>query len=89
MPEYKEGIMIYDEIKKRMDIRFSLEEFYGGLHCGEGIDVLIEDAWYPTGIEFGSDWYLSSDALQCSPFTKKSFYGKENLIGLQVRIKRW
>ncbi|MCI8339027.1 MAG: DUF5348 domain-containing protein [Lachnospiraceae bacterium] len=32
------GCLIYDEGSGRMDIRFGLEEYYGGLHCGEGME---------------------------------------------------
>ncbi len=31
---------------------------YGGLHCGTGMEVLINDEWAPTRIEYGNDWYL-------------------------------
>lgn len=31
----KEGVLVYDERQERIDIRFGLEEYYGGLHCGE------------------------------------------------------
>lgn len=54
----KEGVLVYDARQERMDIRFSLEEFYGGLHCGQCFDVWIKDSWIATRIEFGSDWYL-------------------------------
>ena len=29
----------------RMDIRFGLEEYYGGLHCGEGMEVILDGNW--------------------------------------------
>ena len=54
----RQGTMIYDSESGRMDIRFSLEEYYGGLHCGECMDVLIGKKWIPTRIEMGDDWYL-------------------------------
>ena len=34
------GCLIYDEGSGRMDIRFGLEEYYGGLHCGEGMEEI-------------------------------------------------
>lgn len=40
------------------DIRFDLESFYGGLHCGECFDVKVKDIWIPVRIEMGDDWYL-------------------------------
>ena len=54
----KEGVLVYDELQKRIDIRFGLEEYYGGLHCGECFDVLIGQKWTPTRIEMNEDWYL-------------------------------
>ena len=54
----KEGVLVYDQRQKRVDIRFGLEEYYGGLHSGECFDVLIGEKWKPTRIEMGDDWYL-------------------------------
>lgn len=59
-----------------MDIRFSLTEYYGGLHCGDVFDVKINSKWIPnslyangkypevesTGMSFGNGWKL--DAVQ-------------------------
>lgn len=72
--------------RKRMDIQFSLEEFYGGLNCGEGMEVKIDGKWYPTGIEYGDDWYLSSEKLRIAPFSQDTFHGKDKIVGLNVRI---
>ena len=38
----KQGTMVTDEESGRMDIRFGLMDYYGGLHCGECLDVLID-----------------------------------------------
>ena len=54
----KQGALIYDEDQDRIDIRFGLSNYYGGLHCGETMDVLIDGQWIPTRIEKGRDWYL-------------------------------
>lgn len=54
----REGILIYDHESNRMDIRFDLLEYYGGLHCGENLEVKIGDEWIPTRIELGEFWYL-------------------------------
>ncbi len=54
----KQGVLIYDGSSERMDIRFGLEEYYGGLHCGTAMEVLIQNRWIPTRIEMGEDWYL-------------------------------
>ncbi len=41
----RKGCLIYDEGSGRMDIRFGLEEYYGGLHCGEGMEVILDGNW--------------------------------------------
>ena len=33
-------------------------DYYGGLHCGECLDVLIDGEWVPTRIEMGEGWFL-------------------------------
>lgn len=54
----QEGTLIYDEQTDRIDIRFGLEEYYGGLHCGTPMEVRIGGQWFPTRIEMGDEWYL-------------------------------
>lgn len=67
------GALIVDQESGRMDIRFGLEEYYGGLHCGECMDVLIDQEWVPTRIEMANDWYLVG-------------IHTDQLVGLTVRI---
>ena len=69
----KTGTLIYDHESERMDIRFGLEEYYGGLHCGTGMEVLVEGEWIPTCIEKYLDWYLAG-------------IDTKDLVGLTVRI---
>lgn len=69
----KQGILIYDTQSRRMDIRFGLEEYYGGLHCGTCMDVMIGRKWVPTRIEMNGDWYLAG-------------VDTDDLVGLRVRI---
>lgn len=72
----REGIMIYDTRTDRMDIRFGLEEYYGGLHCGECMEVEIGNQWVPTRIEMNfpnGQWYLVDIKI-------------DDLQGLRVRI---
>ena len=57
----------------RMDIRFSPNNYYGGLHCGETLDVKINGRWVSTRIEMGNDWYLVG-------------VDTDDLVGLIVRI---
>lgn len=49
----REGVLVYDERSERMDIRFGMEEYYGGLHCGECMEVELDKEWVPTRIEMG------------------------------------
>lgn len=69
----RQGTLVPDEGSGRIDIRFSPEEYYGGLHCGETMEVLINGKWIPTRIEMDDDWYLVGIPYR-------------NLIGLIVRI---
>lgn len=54
----KQGVLIYDSKTDRMDIRFGLEDYYGGLHCGTTMEVFVKNKWIPTRIEMYEDWYL-------------------------------
>ena len=58
----KNGVLIYNKDLQRMDIQFAGGKYYGGLHCGECFDVLINNKWFPTRIEYGisnnNGWYL-------------------------------
>lgn len=56
--DMRQGVLVPDLQSGRMDIRFSLEDYYGGLHCGTTMDVNIDGKWIPTRIEMGADWYL-------------------------------
>ena len=69
----KTGALIYDEQTDRFDIRFDLNDYYGGLHCGECFDVMIGGKWKPTRIECGDSWYLVGVRT-------------DDLNGLRVRI---
>lgn len=69
------GALVYDPRTERMDVRFTLEDYYGGLHCGTCMDVMVKGKWVPTRIEMGvkNKWYLAG--IQT-----------DNLEGLKVRI---
>ena len=69
----RQGALIYDDNQDRIDIRFSLTDYYGGLHCGETFDVLIDGKWIATRIEKAADWFLIGIRTK-------------SLLGLQVRI---
>lgn len=69
----KTGVLINQKGSDRMDIRFSLNQYYGGLHCGETFEVKINGKWVPTRIEMGKSWYLIGIET-------------DELVGLIVRI---
>jgi len=69
----KTGVLVKQRGTDRMDIRFSLNQYYGGLHCGETFDVKINGKWIPTRIEMGRSWYLVGIKT-------------DDLVGLIVRI---
>ena len=54
----KTGALIFDETADRYDIRFDLNDYYGGLHCGDCIEVFVRGKWKPTRMEYGDNWYL-------------------------------
>ena len=54
----RQGVLIYDQNTDRMDIRFGLEDYYGGLHCGDTLEVFVKNKRIPTRIELYQDWYL-------------------------------
>ena len=43
----KTGALIFDETADRYDIRFDIADYYGGLHCGECMDVFTGGKWKP------------------------------------------
>lgn len=45
------GALIWDALNERFDIRFRLEEYYGGLHCGDCLEVKVNSRWRSTRIE--------------------------------------
>ena len=69
----KTGTLVRQHGTDRMDIRFSLDSYDGGLHCGETFEVKINGKWVPTRIEMGRSWYLVG-------------INTNDLLGLIVRI---
>lgn len=53
----KQGVRIYDDVIGRMDIRFRPPDYYGGLHCGERLDMLLDGERIPTRIELVEFWH--------------------------------
>jgi hypothetical protein len=71
--KYKHGTLIYNKDYDRIDIRFGLDDYYGGLHCGETFEVKVKNKWIPTRIEKAREWYLIGIKTN-------------SLVGLQVRM---
>jgi hypothetical protein len=71
----RQGVLVYDSGSGRMDVRYGLENYYGGLHCGTCMDVMVNGQWQPTRIEMAAsnEWYLVD-------------VNAETLVGLMVRI---
>ena len=61
--EKKQGRLFYNSYLDRMDIDFDDGTQYGGLHCGDTLDVLvnpIKREWESVRMEYNDDqgWYL-------------------------------
>ena len=69
----RQGALVYSRDKGRYDVRFGLDDYYGGLHCGDCMEVFVRGKWKPTRIEYGDNWYLVGIRA-------------EDLNGLRVRI---
>lgn len=46
----KTGALVFNEHTDRYDIRFDVADYYGGLHCGECLEVFTGGKWKPTRI---------------------------------------
>ena len=54
MAEEMTGALVFDRRTDRYDIRFDLNSYYRGLHCGECFDVFVRGkSGKPTRIEYG------------------------------------
>ena len=60
----KTGALIFDETADRYDIRFDIADYYGGLHCGECMDVFTGGKWKPTRIEYGDNEHTDTYTVQ-------------------------
>lgn len=67
------GVLVYNAEMDRIDIRFDIDDYYGGLHCGQCLDVMVGGRWVPTRIEMANNWYLVGIKT-------------DDLVGLRVRI---
>ena len=52
MMTLKTGALIFDETADRYDVRFDVNDYYGGLHCGDCMEVFVRGKWKPTRMEY-------------------------------------
>jgi len=58
----KEGYLTWNASAERPDIRYRDDTRYGGLHCGNTLEVFNRNKWQSARIEYchGTDtWYLT------------------------------
>ena len=70
----REGTLIFDERRDRYDIRFDLADYYGGLQCGDCLEIFTGGKWKSARVEYGDNWYLVGIRT-------------DDLNGLRVRIE--
>ena len=56
--QQKTGALIFDEHTDRYDIGFDVADSYGGVHCGDCLELFTGGKWKPTRMEYGDNWYL-------------------------------
>lgn len=57
----KQGKLFYDRSSGRYSFLYGDEgekRDYGGIHCGECMEVKLNDIWVPTRMEMAEKWYL-------------------------------
>lgn len=55
----KQGRLGYNADNDRYGLLISDLWEHDGFHCGEHMEVLVDDQWVPTRMEYGDDgWYL-------------------------------
>lgn len=72
-----EGFLMWDASSGRIEIKFKDGGYYGGIHCGDTIDIFIHGHWMPTRIEYRHSrckWYLVG------------LENDEEIIGMKARI---
>lgn len=54
----KKGILFYDEDIERYDFTYGAGNYNGGFHCGEELEVKINNKWVFTCFEMDEGWFL-------------------------------
>lgn len=75
--EYITGRLGYNPENDRYGLLVSDLWKIKGFHCGERLEVLIDDEWIETRIEMNNEWYLSGTDL-----------AGEDIEYLKARIKQ-
>ena len=57
------GILIFNQ--DRPEIALDTGRLYGGLHCGECFQCLIEDTWVNVRLEYDQDWVVLVRGMKC------------------------
>ena len=63
----KTGALIFDETADRYDIRFDVNDYYGGLHCGDCMEVFVRGKWKPTRMAVSYTHLIRSVVLPLIP----------------------
>lgn len=74
----KKGVLVEEQGTNRLSIRYGLDDYSDGLHCGDCMGVKVGGHWKQTRLELGEHgWYLVGVRT-------------DSIIGLQVRVdERW
>ena len=57
MMTQKTGALIFDETADRYDIRFDVNDYYGGLHCGDCMEVFVRGKYSGTAASKTDEGY--------------------------------
>ena len=60
-----EGILIYNEAISRPDLVLSNGSLLGGLHCGDCLEVWINEQWVTARLELSDNWVIISKDAVC------------------------
>lgn len=71
----KYGKLIYNGEFNRLYVLLDNDSTLGGLHCGDCLEVMLDNKWIPARVEYDEDWYLSGICL-----------GGRIPVGLSVRV---
>lgn len=52
------GKLIFNTEDSRLDMILEDGSFLGGFRCGDRLDILQNNEWIPTRVEYDKDWYL-------------------------------